>query len=69
MVKQSAPRLVLVRSSGFTEEDNDNDDDDDDDDDMKIVKSRRSGFSRGKLEVGRKELGLCTDRYESKSCC
>ena len=27
---------------------------------MKIVKSRRSGFSRGKLEAGRKELGLCT---------
>ena len=36
---------------------------------MKIVKSRRSGFSRGKLEAGRKELGLCTARYESKSCC
>ena len=30
---------------------------------MKIVKSR------GKLEAGRNELGLCTDRYESKSCC
>ena len=26
-------------------------------------------FSRGKLEAGRNELGLCTDRYESKSCC
>ena len=25
-----------------------------------------SGFSRGKLEVGRNELGLCTARYESK---
>ena len=47
----------------FTEED------DDDDDDTKIVKSRVNGFSRGKLEVGRNELGLCTARYESKSCC
>ena len=27
-----------------------------------------SGFSRGKREVGRNELGLCTARYESKSC-
>ena len=27
-----------------------------------------SGFSRGKLEAGRIELGLCTARYESKSC-
>ena len=27
------------------------------------------GFSRGKLEAGRNELGLCTARYESKSCC
>ena len=36
---------------------------------MKIVKSRVSGFSRGKLEAGRNELGLCTARYESKSCC
>ena len=35
----------------------------------KIVKSRMSGFSRGKLEAGRIELGLCTARYESKSCC
>ena len=25
-----------------------------------------SGFSRGKLEAGRIELGLCTARYESK---
>ena len=41
----------------------------DDDDDTKIVKSRMSGFSRGKLEAGRIELGLCTARYESKSCC
>ena len=47
--------------SGFTEED--------DEDDAKIVKSRMSGFSRGKLEAGRIELGLCTARYESKSCC
>ena len=38
-------------------------------DDTKILKSRRSGFSRGKLEAGRNELGLCTARYESKSCC
>ena len=45
------------------------DDDDDDDDDTQIVKSRRSVFSRGKLEAGRNELGLCTARYESKSCC
>ena len=37
--------------------------------DTKIVKSRMSGFSRGKLEAGRIELGLCTARYESKSCC
>ena len=35
----------------------------------KIEKSRMSGFSRGKLEAGRNELGLCTARYESKSCC
>ena len=28
------------------------------DDDTKIVKSRVSGFSRGKLEAGRNELGL-----------
>ena len=45
------------------------DDDDDEYDDTKIVKSRVSGFSRGKLEAGRNELGLCTARYESKSCC
>ena len=44
-------------------------DDDDEYDDTKIVKSRRSRFSRGKLEAGRNELGLCTARYESKSCC
>ena len=56
-------------ASGFTEEDDDDDDDDDDEDDTKIVKSRMSGFSRGKLEAGRIELGLCTARYESKSCC
>ena len=54
--------------SGFTEEDDD-DDDYDDEDDTKIVKSRMSGFSRGKLEAGRIELGLCTAIYESKSCC
>ena len=49
--------------SGFTE------DDDDDDDDTKILKSRRSGFSRGILEADRNELGLCAARYEFKSCC
>ena len=32
-------------------------------------KLHMSGFSRGKLEAGRNELGLCTARYESKSCC
>ena len=53
--------------AGLTEEDDD--DDDDDEDDTKIVKSRMSGFSRGKLEAGRIQLGLCTARYESKSCC
>ena len=31
------------------------------------MKSRVSGFSRGKLEAGRNVLGLCTARYESKS--
>ena len=30
----------------------DDDDNDDDEDDTKIVKSRMSGFSRGKLEAG-----------------
>ena len=35
-------------------------DDDDEYDDTKIVKSRISGFSCGKLEAGRNELGLCT---------
>ena len=35
----------------------------------KIEKLHMSGFSRGKLEAGRNELGLCTARYESKSCC
>ena len=53
--------------SGFTEEDDD--DDDDEYDDTKILKLRRSEFSRGKLEAGRNELGLFTARYESKSCC
>ena len=51
-------------SMGFTEEDNDNEYDD-----TKIVKTRVSEFSRGKLEAGRNGLGLCTARYESKSCC
>ena len=37
---------------------------------MKIEKLHNmSGFSRGKPEAGRNELGLCTARYESKSCC
>ena len=27
------------------------------------------GFSRGKPEAGRNDLGLCTARYESKGCC
>ena len=35
----------------------------------KIVKSRMSGFSRGKLEAGMNELGICIARYESKSSC
>ena len=35
----------------------------------KIEKLHMSGFSRGKLEAGRNELGLCTARYGSKSCC
>ena len=39
------------------------------DDDTKIEKLHMSGFSRGKPEVGRNELGLCTARYESKGCC
>ena len=34
-----------------------------------IAKLHMSGFSRGKPEAGRNELGLCTARYESKSCC
>ena len=44
------------------------DDDDDYDevyDDTQIEKSRMSRFSRGKLEAGRNELGLCTARYMS----
>ena len=35
----------------------------------KIVKSRMRGFSRGKLEAGKNELGICIARYESKSSC
>ena len=38
-------------------------------DDTEIVKLRVSEFSHGKLEAGRNELGLCTARDESKSCC
>ena len=41
----------------------------DDEEYLKYVKSRISGFSRGQLEAGRNELGLCTAKYESKSCC
>ena len=58
-------QVAWERERGFTEEDND----DDEYDDTKLVKSRVSGFSPGKLEAGRNELGLCTARYESKSCC
>ena len=36
---------------------------------MMTRKSHMSGFSRGKPEAGRNELGLCTARYESKRCC
>ena len=36
---------------------------------IKILKSRRSGFSRGKLEAGRNELVLCTARYELLLVC
>ena len=62
--------LCYVRS-GFTEDDDDDDDNDDDDDDdddeeyddTKIEKSHMSGFSRGKLEAGSNELGLCTAGY------
>ena len=35
----------------------------------KIVKSRMRGYSRGKLEAGMNELGICIARYESKSSC
>ena len=37
----------------------------------KIVKSRVSGFSRSKLETGRKGLGLCTaiSRVQKLSLC
>ena len=45
------------------------DDDDEKYDDTKIEKLHMSGFSRGKPEAGRNELGLYTARYESKSCC
>ena len=34
-----------------------------------MMMKNMSGFSRGKLEAGRNELGLCTARYESKSSC
>ena len=39
---------------------------DDDDDDPKIVKSRMSRFSRGKLEAGRNGQGLCTAKVVQK---
>ena len=35
----------------------------------KVVKLCVSGFSRGELEAGRNELGFCTARDESMSCC
>ena len=54
---------ISAEACWFTEED------DDDDDEYDDTKSLVSGFSRGKLEAGRNELGLCTARYESKSCC
>ena len=60
---------TISASPGSSKEITEEDDDDDNEDDTKIVKSRMSGFSRGKLEAGRIELGLCTARYESKSCC
>ena len=60
---------LLKKMMGFTEEDDDDDDDDEEYDDTKIEKLGMSGFSRGKPEVGRNELGLCTAIYESKSCC
>ena len=34
---------------------------------MMTQKLHMSGFSRGKPEAGKNELGLCTARYESKS--
>ena len=34
-----------------------------------IVKFRMRGFSRGKLEAGMNELGICIGRYESNSSC
>ena len=35
----------------------------------KIAKSCMRGFSRGKLEAGMNELGICIARYESKGSC
>ena len=67
--KISAEACSGKEIAGLLRKMNDDDDDDDEYDDTKIVKSRMSGFSRGKLEAGRNELGLCTARYESKSCC
>ena len=71
-------RMGWPFSATVTEEDNDDDDDDEEYDDTKIEKLhiyerfRRSsiyGFSRGKPEAGRNELGLCTARYEPKCYC
>ena len=38
-------------------------------DDTKIVKSRRSGFSRAKLEADMNGLSLCIARDGPESCC
>ena len=62
-VKIIALRLVPIRDSGFTEEDEE--EADEEYDDIKIVKSRSSRFSRAKVEAGTEELGLFMARYES----
>ena len=43
--------------------------DDDDDDDTKIVKSRKSQFSRGELRARRKSWGVCIARYWPVDYC
>ena len=42
---------------------------DDDDDDTKIVKSRKSQFSRGELRARRKSWGVCIARYWPVDYC